>query len=625
MSFSRRAMSTGPRSVAARRAHMRMVVVERLTRSVFDRHQKLIAGAHALWAHRTPALEVARLAVEDDRWRIGDVALLGRADHDLGVWAYELAQLQSQVSPLTRIDRAILVHGLHGRLAAAARAQAIVGRLLAEEGDPRGGATLDVIASDPYIRAGFGPDWSGRTAVSVNLHSDPATPAAVVDVRERASASGSVRALQLASVSRLKAVRPVRRARTVGFFVPDQGFFEYFIPIRAELHRRGWRVVIFAYRTLAGSDRDVIPFREAVRPIGYRAPSRFRRQWAIDPDTLRTSPVPPAAVRRALDSTWATAKFQTELHLSVLEGWRPDVVVSFGPDTMSLALHAATSTSGTPSVFLPHGFLDPSPLNWSLTATATPVAGRACAEVNAVNPFGEHQAGLVPVGHPNFDDIVRTTARPSSDPTIALSIPSSRPFVVLLFAGWGRDLLDLTMFRRMTSMAAAALPDDAFLICKLHPGEHEQREVYEDVLAADLARDAFLVVSGKEVGTPDLLRRSDVVVTIEDSMTAADAVVAGVPTVVVRSPLHPAGARGLAHPGKDYAMVCAVVTTVDELRAELIRLTRDRVARAHVLRRRGEYIGRFLFAADGRSSARTVELIEALAAGRDPDTFTPSC
>jgi hypothetical protein len=131
------------------------------------------------------------------------------------------------------------------------------------------------------------------------------------------------------------------------------------------------------------------------------------------------------------------------------------------------------------------------------------------------------------------------------------------------------------------------------------------------------------VVGDAEMPTPSLLDVCDVGVGIEPSMVLSDLVLRGVPAVCVRHPANP-----FDYPApfawKDFDQVCWCVDDVDGLRDALVALTRDPEARTRLTAYRRAYVERFLFAADARASVRVAELVEHLAAGKEPRTFAPS-
>ncbi len=599
---------------------MRVVIAERLTRAVRERYTGLIASADACWAFRAPDWQVARDALNDRRWRIGDYPLFDPVEEELGRWAYGLADLQRATGPLTPIERVMIAYGLQVRLRGAARAHAILNRIRTDADLLSRALHVDVIASDPYLRAAFGSHRGFDSGLEVHLHPDPNRSASLASLRERAVASRWLRSAELALASLVKRRQPIRQTRSLAFFVGDRAYLDLFAPIRGELMTRGWQVTVFEYDHVAPLERDVIEFSDAVRVARISFSGLPRRRWSLGSDALRGAPISAGGTLRALDASWMTAHVQIERHRRVLKAWQPDVVVSYGPDTMSLALQGAARECGIPSVFLPHGFLAPIPTNWSLPATATAVLGWGCVDDNSINPLGERQDGLVVVGHPNYDELVRRRASGRPTDLSALGIPPSRPFIVLLFVEWGLDLLDHAVHQRTLAMTAKALPGNAFVICKLHPG-HDERARSEDVLDEILDRDSFRVVSSRDYPMSTLLQICHVAVAQEDSMALADAIVAGVPAIGIRHPEQPLGSFGLNYSAKDYREVCSLVADIGELREAMISLTRDAAARARLTERRSSYIKKFLFAADGRSSARAADLIEHLAAGKPPETF----
>jgi hypothetical protein len=169
-------------------------------------------------------------------------------------------------------------------------------------------------------------------------------------------------------------------------------------------------------------------------------------------------------------------------------------------------------------------------------------------------------------------------------------------------------------------MLAEALPDDAYLVCKLHPS-FEERRFCQSILEACLPADAFRVVGESEFTTRELLAGCHVAVSNERSMVLTDAIVMGRPGIAIRHPESPLGSGDRNHPGKDFSENCWVVESSGELRAALTALTRDEAARAGLLTNRQRYLERFVLG-DGRAAQRIADLVEHLAAGRDAGSFS---
>ncbi len=591
---------------------MRVLIVEELSRVLLERSEKLVTGPDACWAARAWEWLAAREALDGGHWQTGDYPLFDDADLRLGRWAHDVAAAELSGRPLSAGEHAIFTYGLQVRLRSAARARAMVDGLV---GSGSGIERIDLVASDPYLRA-LALSVAARR-IKLRTHSLPGRSAIVASVREEAAASRVVRSVELALPHRRQDVGR-RSARAIALFRPERGYTDHFEPIARELRSRGRNVVVFEYSRQIGENDGAIAFTRAVSAAGGRASLLPQRHWSIDAGATG-APVHAAAVKRAIQASWTTGAVQIERHQRVLERWRPNVVVSFGPETMSLALHAAARRCGIPSVFLPHGYLTPFPLMWSIPATALAVVGSACVQANAVTPVGVRQEPLVVIGHPQYDEFAQGWRGRPADRS-RLGAPSSRPRLVLLFTEWGVDLLDQAMQSRTLRMAAEALPADAYLICKLHPAR-EERERSETLLGAILPSDAFTVVSSRDHSTGELLQACDVAVATEESMALIDAVVMRRPGIGIRHPENPPGTGPLRHPARRIDEICTVVSTVDQLRDALERTIVDPAAHLSPAEERMKYVRRSLFAIDGRSSFRAADLIEHLEQGQDPSLF----
>lgn len=593
-------------------AHVRVLIAEELTRSLIRRHADLIASADACWTPSARDWTAAHEALGDERWRTGDLPLIDEADTELGVWAYEVAASAIATGdPTDGGERAVLAHGLRVRLQAAQRARAIVDRVVAQ-GRTGPDAVVEIVASDPYLRA-----LRPRGRLETRVRPAPGRSTLLAGLREWVSGSAAVRSLELGAPRRSSG-GPRVRPNGVALFRPGRGYVDHFEPIERELAARGHDVVVFEYDHLLG-DGDVVDFGAAVNGAGGRPARITARRWSLADEVLSAAPVHPAAVARAIDASWTVGAVQIDRHRRVLERWRPKVVLSFGPDTMSLALEAAALRCGIPSVYLPHGYLTPRPAVWSIPATATAVVGRACVEANALTPVGGRSDALVVIGHPQYDEFAGgrrgpAPARATIDP------PPGRPRLVVVFTEWAFDLLDQAMQKRTLEMVGRALPRDAFLLCKLHPGR-EDRERSETTLGAVLPPSAFRIVSSRELSTSALLGICDAAVATEESMALIDAVLAGCPAIGIRHPENPPGTGPLRHPARRIEEVCTVVEDVEALSRALERTVRDPAACVPSADALAAYVRRSLFAVDGWSSVRAADLVEHLAAGEDPRTF----
>lgn len=588
--------------------YVRVLLADELTSSLLE-DRSLASSADRCWAFRAFEPTAIQQALADARWIRGDYPLFEGAEADLARWAFRLTD---GAAPPSAAKRALLAYGLYTRLNIAAHARAVVGQVM--KGEASRSIELEIVSSDPYLRGAF----AGERA-TVMVRGFPGRSPRKAWLRDRFVRSRYARSGELALAGRLPRparAQPPRTEKTVAFFVLDRARSDLTVPIRDELSRRGRPAVVIDYGQ-APSGKGILELDRLSRSI--QGPLRLLPGPALTMGDLQ-GPVPIDIARRAFLASWFTAEVQTEKLRRVLGAIRPSMVVSFGPDTITLALQSAAAEMGIPSLFLPHGLMISVPVTWSLPATATAVPGSGCVEVNAVNPLGERQTGLVMVGHPNFDELFHGATPPADLAT--LRIPETRPYRVLLFADWGFALFHHVMQQRLLEMTAKALPHDAFLICKLHPGR-EERERYENQLGALLPRDAFAVVGRAEFTTPALLRVSDVAVAIEESTALIDAAIAGVPPIGVRQPENPIGSGALAHPARQAREVREVAESVEELRRSIAGLIHDSRRRQRLLSTRRSYVERYFTAADGRSSARVVDLIEHLVAGGSPSSFVP--
>jgi len=437
--------------------------------------------------------------------------------------------------------------------------------------------------------------------------------------------------VQRAAFRRYMAAAGVRRSagkgrqKVAAAFILNQRYLNLFEPVRTELEARGWRVPVFYYNPVAGSVKDATLFSEAVKGIVQNEVGNLHLpKWQVSEELRRGCPTSIRWLNVALSASWLTGLVQTHHHQRLVEAWQPDVVVSYGPDIMSLALQAATESLGISSLFIPHDVRGPSFSSWFFGATASALAGHPCIEANAIGPHGLRNEGLVPTGLPQFDALlVRAEQNRGRRRQLSgLSVLEKRPYLAVAFAEWGHELLVHALQRKMLRMLAVALPDDVFLVVKVHP-QFDEQEVCKRVLAASLPAQAFAVVRDQQYSTPDLLEACHVAVAGERSMVLMDALVMNRPGIGIRFPEHPMGSGDMNHPAKDFRNNCWLVDDVVQLRRALIDLTRDASSQDALLAQRKRYIERFLLASDGRASQRVADLVEHLAAGKSPESFIP--
>ena len=609
---------------------IKVFLTEDLTGEVLSRYARAIGDSDACWALRVLDGTVALRAVDNHRWRRGTVALMESGEAMLGRWAYALVRDQTREgAPQSSTEQALLAYGLEARLLPAAMAHVYLQHTISEFGVKTEDLQVRLVASDPYLRAsldryGCGPD-------SVHVHKLPRSSPTLRVIRERVAASARLRRLALRCRDRLQ--RPstassgadVGGRKTAAAFILNQRYLDLFQPVLRELESRGWRVPVFYYNPLARASPGAIPFTDAASGAGSLVhESTGIPQWVLREELLEQSPVSREWLSIALNASWVTGRTLIMCHRFLLERWRPAEVISFGPESMSLALQAAAHSLGIPSLFMNHTFREPARSCWFLQATASTMAGQACVEANEWDLLGERRKGMVATGHPPYDELLKRCAGSSDRPRRlpGLAQPSDRPYLILTLAVWGSTLVWHSMQRKTLQMLAEALPHDAYLICKLHPS-WEDRAMCEAALGAGLPGGAFRVVGEREYQTSDLLAACDVAVMHEQSMSLTDAVVMGRPAIAVAHPEFPRGSYSMNHPAWAFKDAWWLVTDSAGLREALVRLTRDEAARKALLRYRKAYIERFLVAADGQASSRVADLAEHLAAGNDPDSFTP--
>jgi hypothetical protein len=601
-------------------------LAEELTEEVWRRYGRLAGDADRCWALKLFEGKAALRALDDPRWCRETVIQMESVEANLGRWANALARSQTwKGNPLSPKEQALLAYGIEARLWPAAMAESCLQYMREETACDGRNLEIRLVASNPYLR-----DWARTRCGSAltGIERLPASRPVLQAVRERMVGSVWLRRLSL------------RRQRTAGWgagstkhdqdprrtaaaFILNQRYLDLFQPIRQELEARGWAVPVYAYNPLIRPYPSAVSFSEAAaRTAPVFSGDLEKPVWMISDEIMTRCPVSQAWLRRALDASWVTARALVAQHLRLLAALRPAVVLSFGPEIMSLSLQAAAERLDIPSLFLNHTFREPARSCWYLQATASTMAGPHCVELNRRDLEGRERRGMVATGHPPYDALLeRSTKLGGNRAELSnLSAPPERPYVILALALWSNNLLWHAMQRKALQMLADALPSDAFLICKIHPS-WEDRELPAAVLGAKLPKEAFRVVGESEYQTPDLLAACHVAVIHEQSMSLSDAVVMGRPTIAIAHPEVPYGRYCMNHPAWGYKGAWRVVSDAAELRQALVTLTRDNDARAALLKHRRAYIDRFLVAADGQSSRRVADLAEHIASGEDTGSF----
>jgi len=610
---------------------VKVFLTEDLTELVLSKHAHLIHSAEHCWALRLLDGAVALQVLDDARWRRGTVAVFESVEAMLGRWTYALVRRQTKAgTPLSSKEQALLAYGLEARLASAATARAFLRDTIQESGVGKDALEIDVVAADPYLRDSFHSmkDWGGP----IRVHSLPGTSSTLRALKEKASGNVWIRSLMFHLQERRarRLPRPGGFApvtddrRTAALFVLNQRYLDLFQPVLRELTQRGWYVPIVYYDLPVAPQRSIAFADAAAGEWLMSGDLAIKPQWILGDDLMSQSPVSRDCLALALNASWTTASILIQRHRRALEFLDPEVVISFGPEVMSLSLQAAAETLGIPSLFLNHTFREPARSCWFLQATASTMAGKDCLQVNETDLLGNRRRGMVATGHPPYDELLQRSSLPGIRKAglPGLDLPAERPYLVLLFALWSTSLLGHAMQRRVLQMLIEALPNDAFLVCKVHPS-WEERAMCKAVLGAGLPPTAYMVIGESEYGTADLLAACHVAIMHEQSMSLTDAVVMGCPAIAVTHPEFPRGTYSMNHPAWSFKDAWCLVGDALELRDAIVRLTRDEDARHALLRHRRTYIERFLVAADGWSSRRVADLVDHLAAGKDPSLFIP--
>lgn len=620
---------------------MKVFLTERLTPGILSRYAHLVGAADVCWTTRASEGLLALPILDDARWRVGTSHLIYATEARLADWAHALAESQTvDGRPLASIERAWLTYGLEMRLWHPAMATAFVAQSTMEAGKRPRDLAIDVVAEDPYLRDAFTHARGIRAeAGSVRVHRIPDAVPHLRSVRERLAASRWLRSVALGvqqGVTRRGSRPPVpprgpREGKAAVFFALNQRYMDLFQPVLSELESRGWSVPLLCYNPLT-RPANAISFADAT--LGARASHDGlpnRPSWLISDALLKESAVSRRWIDVALSASWMAARTQLRRHVRALTWLRPDVVISFGPETMSLALQGAAGSLGIPSLLLAHGFQGPAQSSWVFAATASAVTGAACVEVNRLDRYGIPRQGLVATGHPPYDGMLVRSSHTGGRRTIlsTLGVPLDRPYIVLALARWGTQLIDQAIHWKSMTMLAEALPDDAVLVYKLHPS-HEERAFCDAVLSARLPKTAFRVVGESESTTPELLGACHVAVMQTASMSLADALIMDRPAIAIDHDEFPCTTAsvthhvGLNHPAWAIKDGCWRVRNSAELRKALVALTRDESARRALLKFRRAFIEEFLVAPDGHATQRVADLIEHLGAGKSPDSFVPT-
>lgn len=614
---------------------MKFFLTEDLTTPVLSRYSSLINSADLCWALRLPKYSFSVLTTLNDiRWQVGDTKFFEAVEAPHAMWTNKVVMEQrGDGNFLSTMDQALINYGLEKKLWLPAIARGLMRATLTETGCRLNNLNIDLVASDPYLRDSL-ECFAGQMG-SVRMHRTPRSLPVFHRVREKIAGNSLIRSMGLSYQGRTnhwrKRSKPYRSARnnnrTVGIFVMDKHWLDLFQPVFCELESRGWSVSVFYYNQLVKPAGNAESFARAVASSQAFVDDRdqiIKPRWTVSDGLLSESPVSWDWLKVALDVSWMTAKVQVKRHLCLLEARRPSVVISFGPEVMSLALQAAAQCLGIPSLLMNHTFREPARSSWFYHATASVMLGQACVEGNMVDRNGQKQLGLVATGHAPYDAMLKRSENSKGQRVSIPSIPLSaeRPYLVLAFALWsdGIDYFLHLLQRRTLMMLAQALPHDAFLVYKLHPA-FEEREACEVLLGSGLPSNAFKVVGESDCKTPDLLAGCHVAVNYANSTTLADTIIMGRPAIAVIHPELDRGSLNMKHPAWRFKGAWWEVEDSVQLRKALYALTRDEEARNELLRHRKQYIERFLVASDGQASERVADLVEHLGMGKEPSSF----
>jgi hypothetical protein len=606
----------------------KVFVAEQITNDIVERFSGVIAQAEACTAVDTPDSRVASALLRDPRWCAGTSPLWDKGILRLKRWSRELVFSQPFTGPRNFLERAMVACGLDARLRLLALASAFLDDCLTRLAD--GGARdleLSLAADDPYLRDGFRTGtWLSVAPRTLNVRGLSGMGPGKRAARDWMAAQRWLR-VPPNRRGRSRVAAPPRHAhKTVMVMAIARRSVKELESVLLELRRRGWRILVASYRELADRNVPLVPMDETIIPwneatAGWGDAGAPPPPWQLGLEVMQTAPLSRRWLRRALEASWITGQIQLARHRALLQRWRPDVVFGYGADVPSLALQLAAEELGIASIYTPHGFEVPARSFYDFATTATALYGRACAEINQVGPHGQPFHGLVPTGHPPYDRLIAALERSEGRraPLPGLNAPASRPHLVLVLAGWGFDLLCQLHQERLLRMIARSLPEDAFLICKLHPG-YEERAVCQEILGESLPADSFRVVGEQEFTTEQLLAGCDVAVSNERSMVLTDAIVMGKPAIGLHHPESPLGSTDRNHPGKDFSRTCWIVEDAAGLREALTSLTHSEVARARLLSHRRAYLEHFVMG-DDQSTRRLADLVESLSSGGNAGSY----
>jgi len=303
---------------------------------------------------------------------------------------------------------------------------------------------------------------------------------------------------------------------------------------------------------------------------------------------------------------------------AALEALRPEVVVTYAEaGGWGRALMLEARRRGIPTIGLQHGFIYRSWLNYlheedEMRADPENPSDSGFPRPTRTLVFDDYARShlercgrfppesLVVTGSPRLDALVRAVGGLSNE-EVASALETTG-------AGASRALVLFVAKYSQSKHVLGPLIDavtrmpDVQLAIKAHPAETP--EAYSPVVRGH--QNVRVLPASAPLGP--LLRASRAVVTV-NSTVALDAGVLGVPALVIGLPnnLSPFVAAG----------AMAGAATPADIEPTLRRILYDQEFRLQIERRRGEYLGRYAIASDGRAADHSADAVLALASKRD--------
>ena len=301
---------------------------------------------------------------------------------------------------------------------------------------------------------------------------------------------------------------------------------------------------------------------------------------------------------------------------AALDALRPEVVVTYAEaGGWGRALMLEARRRGIPTIGLQHGFIYHSWLNYlheedEMRSDPDNPSDRGFPRPTRTLVFDDYARShleccgrfpadsIVVTGSPRLDALVRTIGELSHEEVQAALETTG--------AGTSRALVLFVAKYSQSKHVLGVLADavtrmaDVQLAIKAHPAETP--DAYSSIARG--RQNVRVLPAGAPLGP--LLRASRVVVTV-NSTVALDAGVLGIPALVIGLPnnLSPFVAAG----------AMAGAATPGDIEPTLRRILYDQEFRLQIERCRGEYLGRYAIASDGRAADRSADAVLALAKG----------